>query len=84
MAKQFFVAIFKKSLNSFRGDGQKWIVYKKKVYHSENFLYMPTPLALASIYLEKLKERTENNIKVGKNFFNVVLDCKIFTYLKNK
>ena len=33
-AKQFFVTIFQKSLNNFRGEGQKWIGYKAKV----NFL----------------------------------------------
>ena len=32
IAKQFVRAIFWKSLNNFRGEGQKRIVYKKKVY----------------------------------------------------
>ena len=30
------------------------------------------------------KGRTENNIKVGKMFFYVILDFEIFTYLKNR
>ena len=37
--KQFFGAIFWKSLNNFRGGGQKLIVYKKKcvaAYNKEN------------------------------------------------
>ena len=32
MVKQFFGAIFWKSLNNFRGEVQKRIVYKKKMY----------------------------------------------------
>ena len=30
MAKQFFGAIFPKSLNNFRSEGQNWVVYKKR------------------------------------------------------
>ena len=33
--------------------------------------------------VERKKER-KIILKWGKNFFYVVLDCKIFTYLKNK
>ena len=36
--------------------------------------------------MEKLKKkgRTENKVKVGKIIFDVILDRKIFTCLKNK
>ena len=30
------------------------------------------------------KEGTEKLVKVGKFFFYVMVDCKIFTHLKNK
>ena len=38
IAKQIFGAIFYKSLNNFRVEGQKWIVYKKRcIYTGYNF-----------------------------------------------